>query len=158
MTVDQLPWAIGLLLVALVIAVLNDMTRFKDARRKSEKRAPGSVLGSLIGIVLTAGVIVVGIAFGRDVPSLRWLVPAAFVGVVLLVLAFLLRKAIWLYLKSAATGRFPQVIRRNAGGELEMKCPRCSANVSVAESQIGETAFDCPFCGEKARWASQLKS
>lgn len=146
------------MLVALVIAALNDMTKSKEAPRKSEKHAPGSVLGLLIGIVLTAGVIVLGLAYGRDVPSLRWLVPLVFVGAVLLVLAFLLRKVIWLYLKSAVAGRLPQVIRRNTDGDLETKCPRCSANVSVTEGQIGETAFECPFCGEKATWTSQLKS
>lgn len=158
MTLDQLPWVIGLFLVAVVIAALNDMTKPKEARKKPEKQAGGSVLGLLVGVVVTVGVIGLSTAYGQDVPSLRWLVPLGFVGVVLFVLAFPLRRVIWLYLKSALAGRLPLVIRRSADGKLETKCPRCSARVSVTEGEIGETAFECPHCGEKATWNSQLKS
>lgn len=152
MTLDQLPWAIGLFLVALAIAALNDMTKPKEARKRPEKLARGSVLGLLVGLVVTVGVIGISIAYGRDVPSLTWLVPVVFVGTVLLVPAFLLRKVIWLYLTSAIAGRLPHVIWRSADGKLETKCPRFSAPVSIAERQIGETAFECPSCGEKATW------
>ncbi len=157
MTLDQLPWTIGLLLVALVIVLLNDMTKPKETRKKPVKQTPGSGLGMLIGIVVAAAVIGLSIAYGHDVPSLGWLAPLVYVGVVLFVLAFLLRKVIWLYLKSALAGRLPHVIRRNADGKLETKCPRCSVRVSVTEGQMGETAFECPHCGEKGTWHSQLK-
>lgn len=157
MALDQLPWAIGLFLVALAIAALNDMTKPKETRKKPEKQAGGSVLGLLIGVAVTASVITLAFTCRRDVSGLTWLVPLVFVSVVLFVPAFLLRKVIWLYLKSAVTGRPSLVIWRNADGELETKCPCCSARVSVTEGQRGEAAFECPDCGEKATWDSQLK-
>lgn len=158
MIVNQLSWVIGLCLVALVIVVLNDMTKPKETQRKSEKSSPRSGVGQLIGILVVAPVIVLCVAYGRDIPSLGWILPLVLVGAVLLVPAFLLRRVIWLYLKSVVTGRLPLVIRRNADGELETRCPRCSASVSVVEGRVGETAFECPFCGEKAFWTSQRES
>lgn len=145
------------MLAALVVAFLNDMTKPKEARKKPEKHAPGSVLGLVIGIAVVVGGYALSVAYGRDVPGLAWLLPLVWVCSVLLVLVFLLRKVIWLYLKSALTGRLPRVIRRNADGESTTKCPSCSTVVSVTQGQVGEIAFECSVCGEKATWASQTK-
>ena len=158
MTWENMPWVIGLLVAAVLVAVLNDRTKPKEARRKAENAAPGSTLGLWIGVVVVAGVSVLSAAFGRDFPAIRWIIPLVFAGIVLLAVLFALRELIWLYLKSAVTGQFPHTTRRNADGQLVMKCPSCSGKVSVTPGRLGETAFECPHCGEKAMWASEMKS
>jgi len=158
MTLEPIAWVIGLLLVALLIVIINDRTKGKQARKRPEKTVPGSTLGLVIGIVAGAGVLGVVFLFGPDVPYLDWLVGLVFAGTVLLVLVFAFRGVIWLCLKCIVAGRLPRVIRRNADGQLEIKCPRCSRKVPVTLGPIGETAFDCPHCGEKGTWASEIKS
>ena len=153
MTLEQLVWVIVLLLVALSIVAINDRTKHAPNNPKKV-----SALGLLIGMVVTAGTITLRNAYGRDVPNLKWLVPLFFVGIVLLAVVFVLRKVIWLYLRSALSGQFPRVMRRNANGQLEIKCPRCSCSVTVTEGRMGETAFKCPHCGEKYTWVSEIKS
>ena len=158
MTQEQMPWVIGLLLIALLIVVINDRTKPKKTSNKTEKSTSGSPLGLLIGIVVTVGIIALGSVYGSELPSLKWIVPLVYITIVLLVCLFVLRKLIWLYLKALVTGQFPRVIIRGADGQMQTKCPKCSGKVPVIQGQVGETAIECPHCGEKATWASEIKS
>ena len=76
------------------------------------------------------------------------------IGLLLLALVVTFHKLIWFLLKSLLAGRLPHFVVTNAHGKLEMKCPSCSAKVSFSPAVTGETAFECPHCGEKGRWIS----
>ena len=156
MTLEQLFWVFGLLLVALTILGINDRTKPKGSQKTLAKRAPRSARSILIGVAAVASLIGLSIACAREVPHLRWSVRLAFIGIILVVLVFQSRKPLWLCLISALTGRFPRVITRNAKGQLEMKCPHCSCRVQVSEGRTGEAAFECPHCGEKGTWTSEM--
>jgi len=158
MTLEQMPWVIGLLSVALLIVVINDRTKLKKTPNKSGKSAFGPPLDLLIGIVVTVGIIALGSLYGREIPSLKWAVPLIFIGIILIGLLFVLRKLIWQYLKALVTGQVPRVIIGNADDQMQIKCTSCSGKVPVTRGRIGETAFECPRCGEKATWTSEIES
>lgn len=156
MNLDQLAWGTGLALVALAIVVPNDRMKRTKAPKTQDRTQP-SARGMVVGIAVGAGVIGVSIVFRRKFPNLGWLVPWVYFGIMVSALVILLRKVIWVFVKSALTGQFPLVIRKIANGQLDVKCPHCSFRVAVTAGQTGETAFECPQCGQKATWASELK-
>jgi hypothetical protein len=80
--------------------------------------------------------------------------PWVVVSAILLVVAFLFRQLIWLYLRNIVRGRLPSFIRRNVDGSWTMKCPRCSQRVSVRPGRKGEPMFECTHCSEKAMWTA----
>ncbi len=154
MSLEQMLWPIGLLLLALVVVAVNDKTKPKPKQATPPKKErPVSVLALLLG----TGVIAALYACPAPVRTrVVWVGVAILGGIVLLVLVVKFRKVIWFLLKSALTGRLPRFVVTNADGELKIKCPHCSADISFSPVETGETTFECPQCGEKGRWETRV--
>jgi uncharacterized C2H2 Zn-finger protein len=158
MNLDQLFWGTGLVVVALAIVVLNDRMKNKGASQKPDAAHP-TPLRMLIGVILAMGVIGLSTALRHKFPDFGWVVvPSVCFGIIALAVVVAFRKVIRLFIKSALAGRLPLLIIKDASGQMHVKCPKCSHRVPVTPGPAGETAFQCPQCGETATWLSESKS
>lgn len=162
---NQWPWAIGMILLAGGVLIINDWMQAKsDGKRPREqlRKSLGQCFYLLIGAIVFGGLILANERWVPDSANIGWLIPLEVVGVplfvLLLVWLFAVRKLLWLYATRILTGRpLPYRMRKNTAGELRMKCPSCGCSVLVTPGNKGEQAFECPQCGEKATWGSEFR-
>jgi DNA-directed RNA polymerase subunit RPC12/RpoP len=157
MPLEYLPLAVILFLVALGLVLRNDRLHPKKKAPQPEKQQPVSLMSYLLVFPALGVFIFIGYVF-RNNPHCGWIVPLVFIAVVVLIMLFLWRKALWLYMRSILFGGpMPRLIIKNANNELETKCPRCNARITVKPIQAGEQAFECGNCGEKGKWLTDSK-
>lgn len=156
MAPERIAGAIFVATIAFLSLILNDVLRARKPLQTALRHPPGTLLGIVIGVILVAFVLAAETVIGPGASTLTWVVLLAPIGAFVLLLIFALRKVIWLYMKGLATGRLPGMIRRNAAGQLELECPKCSATVPVTQGEIGTTAFVCPTCGESGKWTFKV--
>lgn len=156
MTWQAMAAVIVVFLVVVGLLALNRRPKASGRAEESGGPAPRSSLNVVIGILV--GVVFMGVTFagGRDGRGLEPLILVAAVTGISLALAF--RKLIWFYLRAILARRRRRIARKNADGQWEIKCLKCSHNVVLTPERAGNTAYECPHCGEKRTWASESKS
>ena len=85
-----------------------------------------------------------------------WWAQALAISAVIVIVA--LRQVIWLYLKGIFTGQRPRIAVSDSHGRVRMRCPRCSAPITVEPVRKGGVAFNCPACGETCTWVDESNS
>ena len=142
MNLEALPWVLGLVFLAMVIAWLNDRTKGAEAREKDQKNP--RAINSWRGAWAFAGIMVACLGamviFGEA--TARWW--TGFVILALLLFA-VLRFVGWPLFLAKMRGEPIVLIKTQSDGTQTMKCPTCRQYVPVEQTEDVWT-IHCPTC------------
>ena len=137
---EALPWVVGLTVLAVVIAWLNDRTKNAKAREKDQNnpKAINSWWGAIAFAVIMIAYLGVMILFGA---AMTWW--TGFLIFALLIVA--LKFFAWPLILAKMRGQRIAFMKTYSDGTMTMKCPTCSQQVSV-EKNGDQLKIHCPTC------------
>ena len=141
---EALPWVVALVVLAVVIAWLNDRTKSTKAREKDQKnpKAINSWWGACALAVILVAYLGAKVVFGK---ATTWWTGFLILALLLIAVFTVLRFIAWPLLLAKMRGQPIASIKTHSDGTMTMKCPTCRQQVPV--EKIGdELKIHCPTC------------